>query len=177
MEDRMSHVVTASQQGIAEAQSELYHQFHDSVFRLAKQMVGPEKASDLTQHIFLQTFRKIDQFVGESQFKTWLYRLAVNECLQHSRRNGSKRAVVPLVERIVRSPAHTDVVEQKELLETALQRLDCELRLIFLLREMEGLTYAEIAAALSISIGTVTSRLRKARQLLRAYLLELGWIE
>ena len=72
-------------------------------------------------------------------------------------------------------PNHERDLDHKELMEHALARLEPELRSLFLLREVEKLSYAEIAAALQIPEGTVASRLSRARQLLKQYLIELGW--
>ena len=74
-----------------------------------------------------------------------------------------------------RQPDQERDFDHKELMEHALARLDPELRSLFLLREMEQQSYAEIAAALQIPEGTVASRLSRARQLLKQYLVELGW--
>jgi RNA polymerase sigma-70 factor (ECF subfamily) len=138
-------------------------------------IVGAEDAADVMQQVFLQVFRKIDQFSGRSQLSTWLYRVAVNEALQHLRTRD--RAVTRTLEFDVvdRSPASTQRSEDAEILEQALARLDPELRCVFLLREGEGMDYHDIASALNIVEGTVASRLNRARRQLRDHLVELGW--
>lgn len=172
--DSLAAVVTACLSGDLAAHRQLYDACHENVYRLAVRMVGLQDAADVTQQVFLQAFRSIHQFQGGSRFETWLYRLAVNESLQHLRRNRRWRH-----HELDREPMdetqHGDDAERKELLEQALARIDPELRAIFLLREVEELSYHEIAEALDIPEGTVGSRLNRARRELRRHLSELGY--
>lgn len=176
MPDPVSDIVDRCQSGDRLAQRELYDTFNAMLYRLALRMVGVNDASDLVQKIFMQVYRSIGKFNGMSKFQTWLYRLAVNECLQH-RRSTSRRPA----EAITHDPparnsqSGNERVEHRELLEVALQRVDADLSSIFLLREVEQLSYSEIASVLNISEGTVASRLNRARRALRDMLVELGW--
>ena len=172
-EDSLLEVVEACRQGDIAAPRRLYDACHHSVFRLAVRMVGSQDAADVTQQVFLQAFRSLEQFNGRSRFETWLYRLAVNESLQHLRRNRRWRYHALDWEPMDESH-HGEDVERKELLEQALARIDPELRSIFLLREVEGLSYHDIAEALQIPEGTVGSRLNRARRELRQILSDLG---
>ena len=162
-DDYLAAVVRACQAGDRTAHRQLYDSCHQGVFRLAVRMVGRQDAGDVTQQVFLQAFRSIGKFQGRSRFETWLYRLAVNESLQHLRRNKRWRH-----QTLDREPMddshHGNSTERKELLEKALAQIDPELRAIFLLREVEGLSYQDIAAALQIPQGTVGSRLNRARR-------------
>ncbi|RMF41388.1 MAG: RNA polymerase sigma factor [Planctomycetota bacterium] len=175
MQDRIVEIVSTAQRGDREAQRQLYVEYHQQVHRLMVRMVGVQEADDLTQQVFLQVFRKLGQFTGQSRFGTWLYRVAINESLQHLRRSG-RRQTRTLAEDPADGRSHArDKLEQRELLDRALERLDPELRLIFLLRESEGWGYREIARTMKIPEGTVGSRLNRARRELRRYLEELGW--
>jgi RNA polymerase sigma-70 factor (ECF subfamily) len=136
-------------------------------------MVGLQDAADVTQQVFLQAFRSLEKFNGRSRFDTWLYRLAVNESRQHLRRNRRWRYHALDWEPMDESH-HGEDAERKEVLEQALARIDPELRSIFLLREVEGLSYHDIAEALQIPEGTVGSRLNRARRELRQILSDLG---
>lgn len=138
-------------------------------------MVGSDDAADLTQQVFLQAFGKIDQFAGRSKFETWLYRLAVNEALQHLRKG--KRWKFQTLSRDPESHQTSagDSYEYRELLEQALTRLDPELRSLFVLRSVEELSYREIAETIEIPEGTVGSRLNRARRELQQHLTDLGW--
>ena len=138
-------------------------------------MVGLQDAPDVTQQVFLQVFRKISTFEERSAFQTWLWRVAVNEARQHLRKRRSRPAPEELRETECRGQRPTVEVEEKELLEHALERLDVDLRTIFLLREQENLSYSELAAAIDIPKGTIASRLNRARRELKKHLLDLGW--
>ncbi len=173
--DSLEPIVFASQQGNAEAQRELYDRCQHSVYRLVVRMVGVQAAPDVAQDAFLKTFRSLRQFSGRSRFETWLYRLAVNECLQFLRRARREPCERLSREPEDRSPDKADHLQHRELLEQALTRLDPDLRSVFLLREVEGLSYRELAEALGIPEGTVASRLNRARTELQGLLRELGW--
>ncbi|MBX9792599.1 MAG: RNA polymerase sigma factor [Pirellulales bacterium] len=173
--DIPARIVAACQRGDRAAQRELYELCSPKMFRLAVRMVGIQEATDVTQQVFLQVYRSIGQFSDRSRFETWLYRLAINECLQF-RRRAMRRPFEPVeVEPADHRAGPTARVQDRELLELALQRLDAELRSLFLLRELEGLAYRELAEVLEISEGTVASRLNRARSQLKENLLELGW--
>ena len=167
----LSAVLDGCCRGDREMQRELYERCHQQVFRLAVRMVGRQDASDVCQLVFLKMFQSIDQFAGRSNFTTWLYRIAVNECLQHRRKRGS-RPMVHLAdyEPPDRHTPATERVADHELLEVALGRIEPELCSLFLLREVEELSYSELADVLHLSEGTVASRLNRARDQLHTVL-------
>ncbi len=164
-------IVRGCQQGDRRAQHQLYENCHKAIYRLAVRMVGPQEAADVTQQVFLQAFRKMDTF----RLETWLYRLAVNESLQHLRR--MRRWQQPRLEGepADRGPKHDEQTDNRELLDLALARLEPELRSLFLLRELHDLPYRELADATGTAEGTVASRLNRARRLLQEHLIDLGW--
>jgi RNA polymerase sigma-70 factor (ECF subfamily) len=171
----LAEVLAGCRAGEREAQRCLFERCRHRVYRLMVRMVGIQDAADLTQQVFLQMFRKIDQFTGLSKFDTWLYRLAVNEALQHLRKGSRWK-----FQTLSRDPASDQTSpgerhEYQELLDHALARLEPELRSIFVLRAVDGLSYREIAKALDLPEGTVGSRLNRARSELQEYLAELGW--
>lgn len=174
--DPLAEVVDRCLDGGETAREELYDNCREDVYRLMVRMVGRQEAVDLTQHVFLTVFSKLDQFHGKSQFKTWLYRLSVNEALQFLRK--TNRRVEPLMREPVDNQAcENSRLESHELLEMGLNCLEPLLRSIFLLKESEGLSYREIADVTGIPEGTVGSRLNRARRQLREHLIELGWEE
>jgi RNA polymerase sigma-70 factor (ECF subfamily) len=173
--DSLGSVVIACRSGDLAAQRQLYDDCHENVYRLAVRMVGVQDAADVTQQVFLQVFRSIDQFRGGSRFETWLYRLAVNESRQHLRRNRRWRHQNELGWEPMDETHQGDGAERRELLDLALARVDPELRSMFLLREVDKLSYREIAEALGIPEGTVGSRLNRVRGELRHHLSELGY--
>jgi RNA polymerase sigma-70 factor (ECF subfamily) len=155
---------------------QLYDHCAEPVYGLMVRMVGRQDADDLTQQVFLQAFRKLDQFRGGSSLQTWLYRLAANEALQHLRREKLRRTQ-PL-EMDPRAQALDDSIDASdriEVVQSALARLDPELRLVLALKEEQQLSYRQIAETLNIPEGTVGSRLNRARQELRTELIRLGW--
>ncbi len=166
--------IRAAVEGDRSAREALYLACVERVHRLMYRMVGPDEASDLTQQVFLQVFRKLDTFAGNSKFETWLYRLAVNEALQFRRKR--KLPTVPLYDETMnRSVPRSSRTELRDLLQQALAQIDDDLRMVFLLREQEGLSYADIAEVLGISEGTVGSRLNRVRKELQSVLKRLGW--
>lgn len=172
--ETLAEIVSACQNGDEEARHQLYESCHRSVFRFVARIVGMDEAADVSQEVFLQAFRAIRQFDGRAQFTTWLYRLAVNQSLQYLRRKKRWQHQDLDWEPMDHSPDR-DNMERKDLLEQALARLDPELRAIFLLREVEGQPYQEIAKALEIPEGTVGSRLNRARRELKQHLSDLGY--
>ncbi len=169
MQNDLHEVIAGCQAGKPDSQRHLYDGYHRRVYRLAVRMVGGADAADVTQEIFLRVFTHIGSFRGGSAFPTWLYRVAINECLRQ--RGRQPRQLQALVEEPPCSaPSPERTLEQADLLERALHRLHPPLRAVFLLREVENLSYEEIADVLTIPPGTVASQLSRARAELQAYL-------
>lgn len=161
-----------------------YRMYSRRVYSKCLHMVGNEaEAEDLTQEVFLQLFRKMDSFRGESAFSTWLYRVAVNVVLMRLRRKSlSTTSLEDIIE--VREGVFSlaqVLGAQDRALTTALDRLNLEravsqmpagYKQVFLMHYVEGYGHREIARMLGLSIGTSKSQLYKARvrlrQLLRA---------
>lgn len=155
------------------------------VYQLALHLLGDHnEALDLSQEVFLSVFRTIDRFRGQSALRTWIFRIVVNQARNRQRwwRRRRRSDQVSLDEFIASHgdlPAARDqatpdrVLGQKELaarIQSALDRLPFEQRSAIVLREIDGLSYDEIAFSLGIAIGTVRSRLAQAREALRAQL-------
>ena len=174
-QDDLREQALPGRQDDAEVRQSLYESYHRGLHTLTVRLVGVQDAEDVLQQVFLRTFENIDQFAGRSSFKTWLYRVAMNEALQHLRKR-QHRTHQPLDrEPPDRSTGQEQSVAQKELMEKALSRLDPELRSILLLKEIDAMSYDEIAEVLQIPQGTVGSRLNRARRELRTHLIYLGW--
>lgn len=174
-EDAVLQIVAGCQGGDRSAQRQLYDCFHRHIYRLMVRMVNVHAAADLTQQVFLQAFRRIDQYAGKGRFDRWLYRLAVNEAFQHLRRKRRDRHTTLVYEPVDASASSHKRAEEKDLMDQALMRLEPELRSMVLLREVEEFSYREIAETLDIPEGTVGSRLNRARRELREHLVNLGW--
>lgn len=173
--DWLAATVADCRQGNRDAQRRLYESCRERVYGLAVRMVGHQDAPDVTQNVFLQLFRKINQFAGHARFDTWLYRLAINEALQYLRKRSRWKLQAILQEPVSHGSGEDEQSETREMLELALSRLEPELRSIFLLREAEGRTYRDIAEAVGAPEGTVGSRLNRARRELQKHLTRLGW--
>jgi len=170
-----AHLVTRARAGRTDAFEELVRRHRDRVHRVALRMLGdPREAEDVTQDVFLQVWRSLDRFRGDSAFTTWLHRITVNRCLNVQR---ARRPVEPLdTDRPSRDPAVEAAVESRLELDDvrhAIARLTPEQRAPLVLRELEGCTYEELAEILDCSVSAVRSRLHRARiELLNAV---RGW--
>jgi RNA polymerase sigma-70 factor (ECF subfamily) len=179
-------LVAAARSGDHVAFGRLVDRYKDRIYNLALGYVGDaDDADDVAQEIFVKAYGALDSFRGQSQFYTWLYRIGMNACMDWVK---SRSRRVDSLSRIrdgeVRAGAGsplplTDVAlerrELRSLLHRALAQLPDEYRSAVVLREIEDLSYEEIAEALSCSIGTVKSRLFRARAQLKELLKnELG---
>ena len=163
---------------------ELIRQYEKKVYTLCFRMCGnSEDAEEAAQDAFLALWRGIDRFRQESSLSTWIYRLATNVCIDTLRRRKKQSGSVSLddeelfVDAVDTSPQPQETVEHREaqkLLQEGLSALPEEYRKVLILREIEGLSYTEIAEVLEISEGTVKSRLSRARLALRTVLLRRG---
>ena len=173
--DPLAHVVEGCRRREARAQRELVVRTQDRLYRTLVRLVGVQDAEDVAQQVYLQVFRQVDRFHGDSSFATWLYRVTVNEAMQHLRRSRNRRFAILNWEPEDSETDRCQRTETRELLDRALAEIDPELRSIFVLREVEGLSYEAIGAALGIPMGTVASRLSRARHDLQERLRSLGW--
>jgi RNA polymerase sigma-70 factor (ECF subfamily) len=139
---------------------------------------SPEDARDLVQDAFVQAFVKLDSFRGSSAFYTWLYRIAFNLAMSHMRRTHNMVSLDGVKANWGSEPMDghpapdTEILrrEQVELVHAGLAALNMEYRQILVLREIEGCSYESIAEILDLPIGTVRSRLFRARLQLRDHL-------
>jgi RNA polymerase sigma-70 factor (ECF subfamily) len=173
--EAVTEMIAGCRLGDRDAQRRLYESFHRGIYRLLVRMVGIDAAPDVTQQVFLQVFRAIDKYSGRGRFERWLYRVAVNEAFQYLRRKRRRQHHSLVYEPTDESARGDESTERKELMEQALARLDPALRSICLLREIDELSYREIAETLDIPEGTVGSRLNRARRELKEHLIDLGW--
>jgi RNA polymerase sigma-70 factor (ECF subfamily) len=163
--------------GSRDALREIYELFGARIHRTIQRIVGLCDADDVLQETMIRLVKSLPTFRFESAFATWFHRLAVNEALQHLRKQQRRDRLA-----IDWQPEHLGVEaaipvarEDQELLERALQRLDPGLRRVFELKVIDELSYTEIGEVLDIPAGTVGSRLTRARQELRTQLLSWGW--
>jgi len=156
---------------------QLYQRHNRRVYSLCLRMTGNvSEAEDLAQEVFIQLFRKIGSFRGESAFTTWLHRLTVNQVLMHFRKRGVRMETTtedgetPIqIVKGTENPNSMPVVDRIAL-DKAIAQLPPGYRTVFTLHDIEGHEHEEIARMLGCSVGTSKSQLHKARMKLRGLL-------
>ena len=170
--------IERAKQGDAECFEALYGLHKRRVYSLCLRMMGNvAEAEDLTQEAFLQLYRKIGTFRGESAFSTWLHRLAVNVVLMHLRKKGLPEvSLEETLEPSQEDGPRKDIGARDNMLSGSIDRVNLEraiaslppgYRLIFVLHDVEGYEHNEIADMMGCSIGNSKSQLHKARMKLR----------
>jgi RNA polymerase sigma-70 factor (ECF subfamily) len=171
-----AEIVARCQAGDAEAFAALYRQHAPRIYSLACRLAGSaEDGEDLLQEIFLQAYRKLGSFKGEAALGTWLYRLAVNYCLDvvRSRSAKNRKLTDTLDDASALEPAAPRQTPLARIdLERALARLPDGCREAFVLRDVEGFDHKEVGRLLGIAEGTSKSQVFKARMKLRSMLME-----
>ena len=178
-------LVTALCQGVEEAYEILIQRYQQPVYNLVCRLLNdPSDTCDIVQEVFLKVFRNIGSFRGNSSLKTWIYRIAVNEAYNHRRwfsRHQRQEVALGAEEGM---PGYADSLadpgrtpfdqaadrETRALVEAALEKLNAKFRAAVVLRDIEDLSYEEIATVLDVSLGTVKSRILRGREALRKIL-------
>jgi len=157
----------------------IYQRYHRRTYSLTLRMTSsPTEAEDLTQEVFIQLFRKVGSFRGDSAFSTWLHRLTVNQVLMHFRRRSYKNEKTSEDGEMPEQTAHGTAnpnkmpVVDRIALKNAIAELPNGYRNVFLLHDVEGFEHEEVARHLGISVGTSKSQLHKARLKLRGLLVK-----
>lgn len=181
-------LILRAKQGDPDAFGELVLAHQDKVYTLAFHLVRDrEEAADLAQEAFLKAWRSLATFQGESSFSTWMHRLTTNVCLDYLRKQTRRQGVSVAVslddeETVIPEPAdhagdpqvQLEQSERRRALSQALQDLPEHHRRPLIMREISGMSYQEIADGLELDLGTVKSRIARARDALRKRLLQDG---
>ena len=181
-------IVHRVQRGDVNAFEELVAAYEKNVYNLALRMVGnPQDAEDMAQEAFIKAYHSLDGFRGDSRFSVWLYRIVSNVCLDFLRKQSRRPAFSLSMEDDDGEDVQLDVPDvslspetllEKKLTREAVRRglaqLPEDARQILLLREIQGMSYEEIADTLDLEAGTVKSRIFRARKKLCAILLADG---
>ena len=177
-------LVRAAAGGDTEAFARLVRTYENKIYSLAFRMCGSaDDASDIAQEAFLAAWRGLPSFRGDSGFATWLYRLTSNVAIDYLRRQKKQRGNMSLddeelgLDAVDTGPGPQDAAERTEVrsvVAAGLQELSEGHRQVLVLREIQGLSYEEIADVLEVDLGTVKSRISRARSALRKILLQKG---
>jgi RNA polymerase sigma-70 factor (ECF subfamily) len=177
--------VRAAQAGDREAFDYLVERHKDLVYAVAYRFAkDPDLALDLSQNVFIRAYRGIKSFRGKSSFSTWLYRIAMNTCIDYTRKRSRSVDSLAVPEEVAEYAGSEPIAatppagpgalalssELGEQIQQAIDQLPEYHKSVFVLYEIEGLSYKEIAEVVGCSIGTVMSRLHYARKKLRAML-------
>lgn len=170
-------------EGAAEAYERLVADYQQPVYNLVCRLLGDSsEACDVVQEVFLKVFRKVGSFRGDSSLKTWIYRIAVNEGYNYQRwysrhrrqevgLEGDAEGGPSYSQRLSdpgRSPLDCAVAQERHgMIQAALSRLNASFRAAVVLRDVEELSYEEIAEILRVPLGTVKSRILRGREALR----------
>jgi RNA polymerase sigma-70 factor (ECF subfamily) len=179
LEKTERELIDACQGGDREALGCLFETYSKKIFSIALRFSGNTSvAKDIAQDTFLKLFSSIRDFRGDSKFEAWIYRLAVNGCIDHLRRT---RRLIPMTDAFpgtLRESADSfaDLLraELQHRVHWAVERLSPDQRIVVVLRYTDELSYDEIAAALGCSPGTVASRLNRAHKTLHRRLAHLA---
>jgi RNA polymerase sigma-70 factor (ECF subfamily) len=171
--------------GNADAFGGLVLRYQDRLFNTVFRLVdNPEDARDVVQEAFLNAYQSLSAFKGDSLFFTWLYRIAVNTAISLKRKQKSALrlmatahdtgvVVEPQDPSEASQPGHAlEMAEEERRVHQALARLSTEHRNVLVLKDMEGMKYEEMAEVLQVPVGTIRSRLHRARLELREILLQ-----
>lgn len=177
MSSKERELVARIKEGDMDAFREIVEMYRDRIYSLAFYMTGNyTDADDITQEAFIKAYRGLSEFRGESSIYTWLHRITVNLCIDRvrklkARKEVSLSGIIP--SRVEEPYREAERSELRRIIEIALSELPEKLRVILIMYEIQGLSYEEIASILGCPIGTVRSRLHKARNSLREKLSRL----
>ena len=186
--EQEAQIVRKVLEGDVNAFETLVVEYEKNVYAITQRMTGnAEDAADMTQETFIKAYNSLSSFRGDSKFSVWLYRIATNVCLDFLRSRSRKPTVSLSMEDDDGEEMQLDIADESQspemLLERGLTRdavrrglnaLPPDYKQILLLREIQGLSYDEISDVLDLEVGTVKSRIFRARKRLCAFLLEDG---
>ena len=176
-------LINRFKEGDTSAFGEIVLKYQDKVYNLCRHMLrNAEDAEDAAQDVFLKAYQALPKFQPDASLYTWLYRIATNTCIDYKRKpifeslfgdNGEGERLVH--DRASETPSPEKLYQLKQIdeaLKESLEKLSPKLRAIIVLKEIEELSYEEIADALEISMGTVKSRIARAREELQKLMIK-----
>ncbi|MFQ5641608.1 MAG: RNA polymerase sigma factor [bacterium] len=179
-------ILAACRRGSDNAFRELFEHYHRRVLHVAYRMCGNiQEAEDITQEVFLKVFKEINNFRATAGFFTWIYRITINLCLEKKRKHQRRQKYLVNAyldsENTTIKGANSNTLDQKIwqdemqlMLQKALTQIKPKLRTVMVLKDIEGLSYGEVAQIMGFSEGTVSSRLNRGRKQLKSLLSQMG---
>lgn len=178
-------VIERAKAGDEKAFRDLVHRYEDTVYRFAFNVCrNEEMAIDTLQNTFINVYNKLDSFDGRSKFSTWLYSIVTNNCLMKRRSIRTHDKELSLEDEKILHDAETSLLsaretspmglllneELKHIFDEAIKKLPVDYRIVFVMRDIEDMSAAEVSKILGISVAAVKSRLFRAREFLRKVL-------
>ena len=177
-------LINECREGNTAAFGELVSRYQDRLFNTVLRLVNnAEDARDVVQDSFLHAYQALHTFKGDSLFFTWLYRIAINTAISMKRKQkpalriqagtSDSNLIEPTDSAESSRPGHAiEMAEEERMVHVALSKLSAEHRAVLVMKDMEGMKYEEMAEILEVPIGTIRSRLHRARLELREILLQ-----
>lgn len=173
------NLIAEAKKGNKKALTEIVKKYEQTIYNFSFKICrDPEKAENIMQETFYSMVKSLNQFDGNSKLSTWLYRIVANHCLMQARKEKKRSYVSIENDEDLYSESHiadwtslpyksTENTELRQILDSAIKKLSPDYRIVFLLRDVEGLSTEETAEAANISVPAVKSRLHRARAFLR----------
>lgn len=183
MNELTEDILIRAGQGDIQAFEEVYKASSSFVYNVAYRVIGnQEDAQEVTQEVFMSIYNKLKDFRFQSSFKTWVYRITANQAINRSKKESKTRNKTSAFDEQIDPPAveadvktNIDKEDNERKVEELLNELNPDQRACVILRNMEGLSYEEIAQSLNININTVRSRLKRARERLLEIKKQVGY--
>jgi len=182
--DDDNRLIAKCRDGNAAAFGELVLRYEDRLFNTVLRLVNnAEDARDVVQEAFLHAYQSLHSFKGDSLFFTWLYRIAINTAISLQRKQkpmlrlqasgDEKSTIEPLDASEMNRPDYSlQVAEEEQRIQDALSKLSAEHRAVLVMKDMDGIKYEDMAETLGVPVGTIRSRLHRARLELRDILMQ-----
>jgi RNA polymerase sigma-70 factor (ECF subfamily) len=174
--NRDHELINRCRQGDRVALGQLVKEYERPIYNAAYRVVGsPDDAADVTQVVFLKVFERLDQYNPKFKFFSWIYRIAINEAINH--RNRTRNEQVLEEDQFVSAESPERSLNDKQLsdvLQSSLMELQEDYRVVVVLRHFSDLSYRDISEVLHIPEKTVKSRLYSARQIMKNHLADRG---
>lgn len=176
MENITESIIIEASEGSVESFESIYKAYSGFVYNVAFRVVNNiDEAQEVTQEVFLAIYRKLKSFQFKSSFKTWVYRITVNMAIDYAKKRAKEQLYRGVYDDDRKLNQTIDSVgesiereQQEKIISTLLEALNPDQRACIVLRNIEGLSYQEIAETLNININTVRSRIKRARETLIA---------